>query len=165
VAAFGRALTTLAEQQSSYQRAQTQAMIAVRGTLSDHEQRLATQEGRLDKAAQVMGATIREVRNLKERLDPGATITDEQAAELSTRVKVIAEELTRQTAGTPHQKNYYASLFGELHRRFRVSSYMNLTIEKYEQAMSWLGDYDDALGRATTDPDDPMADTRLDGGY
>ncbi len=156
VAAFGRALTTLAEQQISYQRAQTRTMIKVRGTLSDHEQRLATQEGRLDKAAQVMGATIREVRELKKRLDPGATITDEQAAELSTRVKVIAEELTRQTAGTPHQKNYYASLFGELHRRFRVSSYKNLTVEKYEQAMRWLGDYDDALGRATTDPDDPM---------
>jgi hypothetical protein len=152
VAEFGRALTTLAEQQIAYQREQTQAMIAVRGTLTDHEHRLATQEGRLDKAAHVMGATIREVRELKKRLDPGATITDEQAAELSNRVKVIAEDLTRQAAGTPHQKNYYASLFGELHRRFRVSSYKNLTIEKYEQAMRWLQDYDGALGQATDNP-------------
>jgi hypothetical protein len=152
VAEFGRALTTLAEQQIAFQREQTQAMIAVHGTLSDHEQRLTVQEERMDKAAQVMGATIREVQTLSKRLDPGATITDEQAAELSNRIKAIAEELTRQTAGTPNQKNYYASLFGELHRRFRVSSYKNLTIEKYEQAMRWLRDYDEALGRAINDP-------------
>jgi len=43
---------------------------------------------------------------LKKRLDPGATIPDEQAAELSTRVKVIAEEVTRQTAGTPQPHRY-----------------------------------------------------------
>lgn len=152
VAEFGRALTTLAEQQISFQHEQTRAMIAVRGTLSDHEQRLTVQEDRMDKAAQVMGVTIREVQTLKKRLDPGATITDEQAAELSNRIKAIAEELTRQTAGTPNQKNYYASLFGELHRRFRVSSYKNLTIEKYEQAMRWLRDYDEALGHAVNDP-------------
>lgn len=152
VAEFGRALTTLAEQQIAFQHEQTQVMIEVRGALSEHEQRLTVQEDRMDKAAQVMGATIREVQTLKKRLDPGATITDEQAAELSNRIKAIAEELTRQAAGTPHQKNYYASLFGELHRRFRVSSYKNLTLEKYEQAMRWLRDYDEALGQAFNDP-------------
>jgi hypothetical protein len=152
VAELGRALTTLAEQQIAFQHEQTQAMIDVRGTLSAHEQRLSVQEERLDRAARVMGTTIREVQTLKKRLDPGATITDEQAAELSNRIKAIAEELTRQTAGTPNQKNYYAGLFGELHRRFRVSSYKNLTIEKYEQAMRWLRDYDEALGHAINDP-------------
>lgn len=156
VAEFGRALTTLAEQQIAFQREQTQAMIDVRGALSDHEQRLSVQEGRLDKAAQVMGATIREVQTLKKRLDPGATIADEQAAELSNRIKAIAEELTRQAAGTPNQKNFYASIFGELHRRFRVSSYKNLTMEKYEQAMRWLSDYDEALGQAINDPPDGL---------
>ncbi len=33
-----------------------------------------------------------------------------------------------------------------------MSSYKNLTIEKYEQAMRWLQDYDDALGQATDNP-------------
>jgi hypothetical protein len=33
-----------------------------------------------------------------------------------------------------------------------VSSYKNLTIEKYEQAMRWLRDYDEALGHAINDP-------------
>jgi len=148
VAELGRALTTLAEQQLAYQQDQTAAMLAVRGTLSDHEQRLVVQEERMDRAAQVMGATIREVRALKDRLDPGNVITDEQAAELQETIKAIAEELTRQSAGSGQQKNYYASLFSELHRRFRVSTYKNLSIEKYERAMAWLRDYDAALGRS-----------------
>jgi len=148
VAELGRALTAMAEQQLAFQQEQTQ----VRGLLSDHEQRLGLQEGRLDRAAQVMGETIREVKALTRRLDPGNVITDEQAAELQETIKAIAEELTRQSVGTGQQKNYYASLFSELHKRFRVSTYKNLTIEKYERAMAWLRDYDEALGRAIDDP-------------
>jgi hypothetical protein len=148
VAELGRALIAMAEQQLAFQQEQTQ----LRGRLADHEQRLGVQEGRMDRAAQVMGETLREVKALKRRLDPGNVITDEQAAELQETIKAIAEELTRQSAGTGQQKNYYASLFSELHRRFRVSTYKNLTIEKYERAMAWLRDYDDALGRAMDDP-------------
>jgi len=148
VAELGRALTAMAEQQLAFQQEQTQ----VHGILSHHEQRLTVQEGRMDRAAQVMSETIREVKALKSRLDPGNVITDEQAAELQETIKAIAEELTRQSAGTGQQKNYYASLFSELHRRFRVSTYKNLTIEKYEQAMAWLQDYDNALGQTTNDP-------------
>ena len=148
VAELGRALTTMAEQQLAFQRQQEQAMLIVRGTLSDHDRRLSVQEGRMDKAAHVMGEALREVTALKRRLDPGNVITDEQAAELQESVKAIAEELTRQGADSGQQKNHYAGLFGELHRRFRVSTYKNLTIEKYEGAMAWLRDYDEALGRA-----------------
>jgi hypothetical protein len=148
VAELGRALTAMAEQQLVFQQEQTQ----VRSILADHEQRLDAQEGRLDRAAQVMGETIRQVHALKRRLDPGNVITDEQAAELQETIKAIAEELTRQSAGTGQQKNYYASLFSELHKRFRVSTYKNLTIEKYERAMAWLRDYDEALGRSLPPP-------------
>jgi len=148
VAELGRALVSMAEQQMAFQ----EAITVVHTTLSGHEQRLAVQEGRMDRAAQVMGETIREVRALKSRLDPGNVITDEQAAELQETIKTIAEELTRQSAATGQQKNYYASLFSELHRRFRVSTYKNLTIEKYEHAMIWLRDYDNALSRATNEP-------------
>jgi hypothetical protein len=142
VAELGRALTAMAEQQLAFQQEQEQ----IRSVLVDHEQRLGVQEGRMDRAAQVMGETIREVKAIKSRLDPGNVIADEQAAELQETIKSIAEELTRQSAGSGQQKNYYASLFSELHRRFRISTYKNLTIEKYEQAMAWLRDYDDALG-------------------
>ena len=156
VAELGRALTTMAEQQLIFQRQQERAMIAVRGTLSQHDHRLSVQEERMDKAAHVMGETLREVKALKRRLDPGNVITDEQAAELQEIIKAIAEELTRQNVATGQQKNHYASLFGELHRRFRVSTYKNLTIEKYEGAMAWLHDYDEALSHVGSSVSDPV---------
>ncbi len=152
VAELGRALTAMAEQQLAFQREQERATTEIRGALSDHERRLAIQEGRMDRAAQVMGETIRDVRALKSRLDPGNAITDEQAAELQETIKMIAQELTRQSTGSGQQKNYYASLFSELHRRFSVSTYKNLTIGKYEQAMAWLRDYGAALGGTPVDP-------------
>jgi hypothetical protein len=40
-------------------------MIDVRGTLADHTHRLSAREQRLDKAAEVIGAAIRDVRALK----------------------------------------------------------------------------------------------------
>jgi hypothetical protein len=109
VAELGRALTTMAEQQLAFQRRQEQAMIAVSGALSDHGRRLSVQEGRMDKAAQVMSEALREVKALKRRLDPGNVITDEQAAELQETIKAIAEELTRQGADTGQQKNHYCT--------------------------------------------------------
>jgi hypothetical protein len=137
---------TLGEQQLRFHQEHQQDMIEVRGTLSDHAQRLASQEQRLDKAAEVMGATIREVRTLKARLEPGQVITDAQAAELLAAVKAVATELTRQSVASGQgQTNYYASIFGELHRRFRVTSYKNLTIDQYAAALGWLGDYSQAL--------------------
>ena len=163
VAELGRALTVMAEQQLAFQRQQTQTMIEVRGSLAvhesrldTHEERLAAHDQRLNRAADVVRDVSRDIKALKSRLDPGNVITDEQAAELQETIKAIAEELTRQGAATGQQKNYYASLFSELHRRFRVSSYKNLTLEKYERAMAWLHDYDEALGHASNDPLDGL---------
>lgn len=146
VVALGRALVTLGEQQLLFQQEHRQDMIEVRGTLGVYEDRLSVQEQRLDKAAQIMGATIRDVRAIKARLEPGNVITETQASELLAAVKAVATELTRQSAqsGTG-QTNYYASIFGEFHRRFRVTSYKNLTIDQYEAALTWLEEYSHTL--------------------
>jgi len=150
---FGLALVTLARQQLAFQEQHAHEMIEVRGSLAFqeqrldmHDERLTTQDERLNRAAEVVGATVREVKALKARLDPGNVITDEQAAELQNLVKTVAHELTRQSiTGGQAQTNYYASLFGELHRRFRVSSYKNLRIEQYEAALAWLQEYSHTL--------------------
>lgn len=146
VVALGRALVTLGEQQLRFHQEHHLDMIEVRGTLADHAQRLSAQEQRLDKAAEVIGATIRDVRALKTRLEPGNIITDAQAAELLAAVKAVATELTRQSAASGQgQTNYYASIFGELHRRYRVTSYKNLTVEQYAATLNWLREYSQAL--------------------
>ncbi len=58
-------------------------------------------------------------RLLEARLRPAATIDEEQAAELSSRVKALAQALTAQDSS----KNHYQGIFAELYRRFGVSSY------------------------------------------
>jgi hypothetical protein len=108
---FGLALITLARQQLAFQEQHAHEMIEVRGSLSIqeqrldvHDERLTAQDERLNRAAEVVGATVREVKALKARLDPGNVITDEQAAELQNLVKTVAHELTRQsTAGGKHR--------------------------------------------------------------
>jgi len=149
---FGLALVTLARQHLALQEQQAEEMIEVRGTLDRqgqrldrHEGRLAAHEERLDRAAEVVRETLRDVKVIKARLDPANVITGEQAADLQNTIKAIAHELTRQSAGTGAQTNYYAALFGELHRRFRVSTYNALRLEQYEDAMVWLRDYQQAL--------------------
>jgi hypothetical protein len=113
-------------------------MIEVRGVLEEHEVRL-------NRAAEVVRETLRDVKDLRARLDPTNVITREQAAALQNTIKAIAHELTRQNVTTGKQTNFYASLFGELHRRFRVSTYTALRIEQYEAAMAWLREYQEAL--------------------
>lgn len=56
---------------------------------------------------------------IERKLEPGAVVTDEQAAGVSNRVKAIAESLTQRD----QSKNHYRAIFGELYRRFRITSY------------------------------------------
>lgn len=142
---FGLALVTLARQQLAFQEQHTQEMIEVRGVLDDQGRKLEEHDERLNKAAGVVRETLREVKAIKARLDPSNVITDEQASELKSMIQAVAQELTRQSTGTGRQTNYYASLFGELHRRFLVSTYKNLKLDQYEPAMAWLREYQQAL--------------------
>ena len=76
---LGLAIAQMAEQQ-----------LALEGRV-DETHALATQaHGRLDKAAEVIGALQRRVGTVENRLSPGAAITEDQAAEVSNRVKALA---------------------------------------------------------------------------
>ncbi len=74
---------------------------------------------RLDRAAQVVGQLQQRLGEVERRLDPAGHVTEEQAAEISNRVKALAELLTLKDPS----KNHYQSIFGELYRRFRTSSH------------------------------------------
>lgn len=56
---------------------------------------------------------------MERTLEPTAHVTDEQAAEISNRVKALAQLLSQHDPS----KNHYQAIFGELYRRFRASSY------------------------------------------
>lgn len=100
------------------------------------EQRVSTQDARLDQAAQLFKYFDRRLLTVEEQIHPTAFIRESQAAELSQRVKAIVVELSRFQPGAVH----YQTVFGELYRRFRVTSYKRLTQAQFEAAMQFLDD-------------------------
>jgi len=101
---------------------------------------------RLDKAGQIvrgMQVDIADIQvrlgTVEDKLHPHAYITDQQAANVANAVKALAEMLTRQKG-----KNQYQGVYGELHRRFGVSSYTMIRQEQYDSVLAFLEDWYDA---------------------
>jgi hypothetical protein len=88
--------------------------------IDDHELRLAQIEGTLG--------------------DPGRNVTPEQASQISQGVKAVAIELSRQSG-----RNEYGGIYGELYRKFGITSYKLLPASKFQDAMSWLSEWYSSL--------------------
>lgn len=102
--------------------------------------------GRLDQAATVVGSLLRRVDAIEGVVSPGQLISDAQAAEISTLVKAIATEMATRDKDTGAKgRNPYQSVFGELYRRFRVSSYHNIPLRRFNDVMAWLREYQETL--------------------
>jgi hypothetical protein len=98
------------------------------------EQRVTTQDVRLDRAATLFRHFDQRLFSVEEQVHPAVFITEAQAAELSQRVKAVVTELTRHHPGPVH----YQTVFGELYRRFRITSYKRLSQGQFEEAMQFL---------------------------
>jgi len=85
---------------------------------------------------------------LEDTVRPGAPIAKAQAAEVSQRVKGLAEQLT----GMEKNKNFYQGIFGELYRRFRVTSYTEIPQEQYAAVLAFLNDWRRAAESGSTAP-------------
>jgi hypothetical protein len=76
----------------------------------------------------------------------GETISTAQAAEISALVKAIAGELTeRDKCAGQKGRNHYQAIFAELYRRFRVPSYHNVPLARFNEVIQWLRDYQETL--------------------
>ena len=96
---------------------------------------------RLDNAAVVVGRHGRRIMALEKKLAPREAITEEQAADVSAKVMAIATAMTKFNPG----KNHYQGIFGELHRRFRVASYKNISQGQYQAVLDFLDNWDGAI--------------------
>jgi hypothetical protein len=90
--------------------------VILEAQLQDHERRLEQIEATLG--------------------DPGRHVTPEQASQISQAVKAISMELGKQTG-----KNEYGGVYGELYRRFEVTSYKQLPAQRFEAAMAFLTEW------------------------
>lgn len=84
----------------------------------------------------------REVDDLRGRLSSlelrlsrpsRTTIGEAEAAELSQAVKSVAMELGRRSG-----RNEFGAIYGELYRRYAITSYRKLPTALFDEAMAWL---------------------------
>jgi hypothetical protein len=118
-------------------RANALAVAALAEQQMEHERRISASETRLDKAASVVGELGRRVRVLEQRTAPGQPIGEEQAAEITQRIKALAGLLTEKDSG----KNHYQSVFNEIYRLFGVTSYKLIPQAKYEAVLEFLDEW------------------------
>ena len=123
---LGAAIMQMAEQQ-----------MALEGRITSVDAKADAAHSRLDKAADVVKSLQQRMGAVEGKLSPGEVITDEQAAEVSTQVRALAHLLTARDSS----KNHYQAIFGELYRRFKVSSYKRIRQEQYDAVLAFLDEW------------------------
>ena len=112
---LGHALVTLAREQREFDR------------------RLNTTETELDDVKQRVVA-------LEGRVAPGAPVTEEQASQLSQAVKAVAIKMSQKSG-----RNEFGGVYGELYRKFGITSYKLLPGDRFQEAMDFLTNWHQSL--------------------
>lgn len=68
--------------------------------------------------------------------DPKRHVTPDQASQISQAVKAVAYEYGKQTG-----RNEFGGVYGELYRKFGVTSYKYLPAKRFGEAMNWLSEW------------------------
>jgi hypothetical protein len=101
---------------------------------------LARQQMNLEAQVADIAATVGEhaarMTALELKLTPKDAITEAQATELSQAVKFVAREL-----GEITHRNEYGGVYGQLYREFGITSYRNLPLDQFNDAMEWLREW------------------------
>ncbi len=140
---MGLAIATMARQQIAFEQHVDSRFSILEADVVEQREALT---GRLDQAAAVVGSLLRRVDAIEGVVSPGQVISDAQAAEISTLVKAIATEMATHDKDTGAKgRNPYQAVFGELYRRFRVSSYHNIPVRRFNDVMAWLRAYQETV--------------------
>lgn len=102
----------------------------------EFERRLTVTEGRMDKAAHVVGDLTKRVTSIEQRLTSGEAVTEEQASQISQAIKAVAIALGQQT-----KRNEFGAVYGELYRKFGITSYKSLPASRFSEAMGFLTEW------------------------
>jgi ferritin-like metal-binding protein YciE len=98
------------------------------------ESRLDTQDTRLDDHE-------RRLEEVEATLgDSARHVTPDQASQISQAVKTVAMKLSRKSG-----RNEYGGVYGELYRKFGITSYKQLPAAKFDEAISWLNEWRESI--------------------
>ena len=91
----------------------------------------------LNRKIEALDKELRErVETLEQRMGPGQPVTEEQASQISQAVKAVAMPLSKSSGS-----NQYGAVYGELYRKFGVTSYKLLPVERFNEAMEFLTEW------------------------
>mgnify|MGYP000993865213 CR=1 FL=1 len=100
--------------------------IMLEGRLGDTEIRLENVEERLT--------------SVEEQLSGADVVTEVQASQISQAVKAVALALGKETG-----RNEFGACYGELYRKFGITSYKLMPQRKFEEAMKFLTEWHQSL--------------------
>ena len=107
------------------------------------EQRTATVETRLDRAAAFVGNINKRLTVVEQQVRAG-TLTEEQAREIQHRVNLLAQELTKRDPSQKHHPGVYEALRHET----GATSYKSIPPKGYEAAIAFLDNWLKAIQEA-----------------
>jgi hypothetical protein len=91
-------------------------------------------QARVDQHDQVLTSHSDRLEAIESQLgDPGKYVTPDQASQISQAVKTVALALGKQT-----KRNEFGAVYGELYRKFGITSYKMLPARRFEEAMRFL---------------------------
>ncbi|MCB8943569.1 MAG: ORF6C domain-containing protein [Ardenticatenaceae bacterium] len=96
------------------------------------DRRLDAAEGQLE----IVGQLAERLTAVEEKLTPSQLVTEEQASQISQSVKTVAIAL-----GKKSQRNEFGAVYGELYRRYGITSYKSLPAHKFEDALNFLTEW------------------------
>lgn len=102
----------------------------------EFERRLTETETSMGQAVRIVGNLTKRVTLIEQRLTPGNSVTEDQASQISQAVKAVAMKMSEQSG-----RNEYGGVYGELYRKYGITSYKLLPAAKFESAMTWLSDW------------------------
>jgi ferritin-like metal-binding protein YciE len=101
--------------------------ILIEAQIGHHTMQLGDHEQRLEDIESTLGDTKRNV-------------TPEQASQISQAVKAVAMVLSKSSGS-----NQYGSVYGELYRKFGITSYKLLPVLRFDEAMKFLTEWHQSL--------------------
>jgi hypothetical protein len=132
----------LAQVEALYHLAKQQ--VAIERWLAQHDNRLDAVEDVALAAHERLDEAGRVVRAIQLRVyGPGQVVSESQAAEMAELVKGIAQALTREDPS----KNHYQGVWGELHRRYGVTTYRRVPADRFADVIAWLESWLESSGK------------------
>lgn len=80
------------------------------------------------------------LETLETAIGPGTAVSQDQASQISQAVKAVAIAMGKQT-----KRNEFGAVYGELYRKYGVTSYKLLPVDKFDEAMKWLSEWYQSL--------------------